>query len=168
MQKINFIHIIVNHLRTLRNFRTNRISITDIILFFITPIFLSFTFVLIWEVSLDEIIGDILKSIAIFSAFLLNMLAIVSNSLDKDKIKNDKYKKIYAKEIHSNLSFEILLGIFSVIFLIAQLLLIDYQNPSNNLYILKKIIEIINFSLLGIFLLTLIMCLNRIYILLRY
>ncbi len=166
MDKIDVFHIILNHLKTLRNIRTGKTSCSDIFVFFVWPFLFSVTFVF-FDISINPIIGDLLKAIAIFSAFLFNMLAIVNSSLNNEKIKADGVKGVYAKEIHTNLSFEILTGIFLVIFLILQSMLIKLSDCDLVFY-LRKIVEVINLSLLGVFLLTLIMCLNRVYILLRY
>lgn len=170
MDKINLIHIVSNHLKTLRNINSGKISTWDMFIFFAFPFIVSLGMT-INNITIQSIIGDLLKAIAIFSAFLFNMLAIVNNSFDREKVKNNKLKSMYAKEIHTNLSFEILLGVTLVFFLIVQSIVT--QMPSlpdfyNLDYWLKKIIETINISLLGTFLLTLLMCLNRVYILIKY
>lgn len=166
MDKLNFFHIVINHLKTLRNIRTGKTSWLDIFVFLILPFIIS-VIIVYFNITLNSIIGDVLKAIAIFSAFLFNMLAIVNSSLNDDRVKNDEIKKIYAKEIHSNLSFEILIGIILVFFLIVQSILIEFTNDNAVIWA-RRVISIINFSLLGTFLLTLVMCLNRVYILLRY
>ena len=162
MTKIKVGHIIVDHFNTLCRFDTGKRSITDIIVFFIIPLTNAIILVALGG-SIMSILGDLLKAIAIFSAFLFNMLAIVNSTLNKESITHDQLKLRYAKEIHANLSFEILLGIVIVVLLLLQSLTVGI---TNNLWV-QNGIELTNIFLIGVFFLTLLMCLNRVYILLR-
>lgn len=167
MGKLNIIHIIKNHLKTFRRLGQQKVSKKDIFIFFFLPFLISGLLVYN-SISINDIIGDLLKAIAIFSAFLFNMLAIVNGSMDKEKVKSDKIREIYAMEIHSNLSFEILIGIFLVFGLLIQSMILGMSIQYIHIFLMKKLIELINYTLLGIFLLTLIMCLNRVYILIKH
>lgn len=167
MGKLNVIHIISSHIATLRSIHSGKTSKIDLFVFFVIPLIIGLVLTIL-NVSIQNITGDLLKAIAIFSAFLFNMLAIVNGSLDSEKVKNNKIRTIYAKEIHSNLSFEILVGIFLVLLLIIQSVFENMSDTNVYVYWIKNIVEGLNFTLLGVFFLTLLMCLNRVYILIKH
>jgi len=163
--KINIIHIVLDHLKTLRNIRSGKISITDIVVFFIVPLIISY--LLVWcQIFSDIITGDLIKAIAIFSAFLFNMLAIVNGALKSDDVDRNRIKKIYAQEIHSNLSFVIIVGIILTLTLISQSMIAGNLTNYKETYY-YQIIQGVNYFFIGVFVLTLLMCLNRVYILLK-
>ncbi len=169
IDRINVLHIITAHFKTLRslnNRSSNSIYWGDLILFIILPLIVAILLTY-RNISIKSISGDLIKSVAIFAAFLFNMLAIIYNSL-KDLSKDaetDQIKKIYIKEIHTNLSFNILVGIILIVLLVIQ------STFSDNVSCIKAIIEdllnILNYYFLILFVLTLLMNLNRVYILLN-
>jgi hypothetical protein len=167
--RINCYKIIEAHLKSLRSLNnkdSKYIYWGDALLFFIFPCFIAL-YLISKEITLDKILGDIIKSIAILAAFLFNMLAIIYNSMKdlKNDAESDMLKKIYVGEIHSNLSFNILVGIILIVSMILQMSfpekLSDFQ------YHTKQLINFINIFLLILFMLTLLMNLNRVYILLN-
>ncbi len=166
-ERINITDIIREHLKTLRslNQTSKGIYFPDLVLFFLLPIFIS-----LWltykHIDLTEQISNIIAAIAILGGFLFNLLAIIYGAMDKLKVDatNNKIKKKFIKEIHSNISFCILLSIFSTVCLI----LYSYKLPDYCIYIfIKNGLLFINYFLLLLFLLTLLMVLNRVYVLLK-
>ncbi|MDI5898636.1 hypothetical protein [Flavobacterium yafengii] len=166
--RINFIKIIKAHLKTLRslNQTSNLIYWNDFLLFYLIPIFLSILLIY-FNISIKTQVSNLIAAISILGGFLFNLLAIIYNSmgnLKSDALKNE-IKKKYVKEIHSNISYNILVSIFLIILLI----IFNIDIKFNDLSITKGInisIEFCTTFLLSHFFLTLLMVLNRIYILL--
>lgn len=169
IERINVVHIISAHFKTLRslnNRTSNAIYWGDMLLFIIAPAIVA-VFLTYKNININSISGDLIKSVAIFAAFLFNMLAIIYNSL-KDLSKDaetDLIKKIYVKEIHTNLSFNILVGIILIVLLVIQSTFSD--NGSCIKVVIEDILNVVNYYLLILFVLTLLMNLNRVYILLN-
>ncbi|QCD61598.1 hypothetical protein [Tenacibaculum maritimum] len=169
LNRINILKIIKDHLGTLRslNQSSNRIYWKDLLLFFIFPIIIS-TF-LVWKgYSFKDQLGNLIAAISIFGGFLFNLLAIIYSQMENIKkdveTEDDKVKERFINEIHINISFCIVLSIFIVL----TLLLTTIDIPEfDYLEILKKVIIGLNYFLMSLFLLTLTMILNRVYILLK-
>ncbi len=169
LERINILSIITDHFKTLKslNQKSDWVNGKDLLLFVGLPLVLAI--LLTYKgYTFKEQLGNLIASISIFGGFLFNLLAIIYSQLDnieKDaNNENSDLKKKFVKEIHSNISFCIVLSIFIVI----TLLLSTIEIPEF-LYkwLIKKIIVGLNYFLMSLFLLTLIMILNRVYILLK-
>lgn len=169
-KRISIKEIISAHLKTLRslNQASNGIYIPDLLLFFISPFLISL-YLIYKDIELSSQITNLISAISILGGFLFNLLAIVYSIMDKlkdDSLKKgaSDLKKKFVKEIHSNISFAILLSIFTTVFLIIY----SFEYPSTQVYCcIKKLLALINYFLLILFFLTLLMILNRIFILLK-
>lgn len=169
LARINILVIIEDHFGTLRSLNSskNRISWQDAFLFIFIPIVISF--ILVYkDLSFEKQIGNLITAISIFGGFLFNLLAIIYSQFDKIEIdankEDNKLKKRFVKEIHINISFCILISMLIVITLFLSTIDIpkfDYD------WLLNKVIIGVNYFLMLLFLLTLIMVLNRVYILLK-
>ena len=161
--RVNFIHIIKAHFATFRAVgQAKGIYFWDLILFIFFPAVVAI-FMTCTGVEFKELISDIITAISILAGFLFNLLAIIYTSLEKLKIEKSEIKKKFILELHSNISYNILVSIF----LICFLFLYKISIPKSELCdVLKKILIAINIFLLISFVLTLLMVLNRIYILL--
>ena len=176
ISRINIVGIISGHLKTLKslnqNQNSNRIYFPDLLLFFLFPILLS-GFLTYQKIDLLTQVSNLIAAVSILGGFLFNFLAIIYGAMDKLKKdieetvvpdSNNTLKKIFIREIHSNISYCILLSIFSVTFLIIY----SYSLPCSIFYqIISQILLFINYFLLIHFLLSLLMVLNRVYILLK-
>lgn len=171
--RINVNQIISGHLRTLRslNQTSKGIYFPDLITFFVFPIALS-GYLTYKNIDLLNQVTNIIAAISILGGFLFNLLAIIYGVMDKLKVDieqpkkgiNSELKKIFIKEIHSNISYCILLSIFTTTFL----LIYSSDFPCTSIFkIVKQTILFTNYFLLFHFLLTLLMVLNRVYILLK-
>ncbi len=169
LDRINILKIIKDHLGTMRslNQSSNRIYWKDFLLFFIFPVIVST--LLVWKgYSFKEQLGNLIAAISIFGGFLFNLLAIIYSQMENIKkdaeTEDDKVKKRFINEIHINISFCIVLSICIVL----TLLLTTIDIPEfEYLEILNKTINGLNYFLMILFLLTLTMILNRVYILLK-
>lgn len=166
LSRINCYKIVKNHYSSLRSLGQTSKTIywQDFLLFILFPTALSLF--LVWkDINFKSQITNLIAAISILGGFLFNLLAIVYNSMEN--IKKDAeisdIKKTYIKEIHSNISYNILLALLCVLALIfynIDLPVFKYCN------LIKSAILFINYYLLISFILTLLMVLNRIYILL--
>src|SRR5665647_976035 len=128
--RINILRIISGHLNTLRSLNQNKdsksIYLPDFLLFFLFPLLLSG--ILTYNgIELLTQVSNLIAAISILGGFLFNFLAIIYGAMDKLKediakagVNNSliEFKKIFIKEIHSNISYCILLSIFTVTFLV--------------------------------------------------
>ncbi|MDN3621369.1 hypothetical protein QWY81_18015 [Polaribacter undariae] len=169
LTRINIFKIIKDHFGTLRNLNStkNRISWQDAILFLVLPILISM--VLVYkDLTFEKQLGNLIAAISIFGGFLFNLLAIIYSQFDKIEIDANKedndLKKKFVKEIHINISFCIVTSIIIVITLLLSTIDIpDFKYD----WLIEKFIIGINYFLMTLFLLTLTMILNRVYILLK-
>lgn len=173
MFRINVIHIVKDHIKSLRLEGKTKMYGGDIVVFFIFPLCVAIGLVC-FDISLKSQVGNLIKALAIFGAFLFNLLAVIHGQLDKInenalKIKDDNLKKQkakFAKEIHSNITFSILLSIALIFFMLVYDLTPEKCEIIN--MTILKVTLVINYFLLSLFGLTLLMVINRVYILIRY
>ena len=168
-KRINIASIVKDHFRTLRSLNQsyNFINWKDIILFIVIPLSLAI-FITYEGYNFKQQVGNLIAATAIFGGFLFNLLAIIYGQINN--IKEDaereasELKKKFVKEIHTNISFCIVLSIFIVL----SLLLTTIDIPNFIFHtIIEKIFIVINYYLMIIFVLTLMMVLNRVYVLLK-
>ena len=177
MQRINIYRIVKDHLKTLRSLNQsyNFINIGDFLLFFIFPSIISLTLNLL-NYNFIKQLDNLIASISILGGFLFNLLAIIYSQIeniktDVEKLGNNDKNKIereiknkFINEIHSNISFAIVLSLF----LILSLLSITIEIPEFKYKTLvENIFIFINYFLMQLFTLTLLMIINRIYILFK-
>lgn len=169
LARINILNILGNHFLSLRRTdQTKRIiSLWDFILFFLFPLLLS-SFLAYKNYTPKDSVESLIAAVSIFGGFLFNLLAIIYGQIEK--IQNDankeedELKKRFVREIHSNISYSILLSIA----LVVSLLLLTVDIPQIKFdSIIKSGIIVLNYFLLFHFTLTLIMVLNRVYVLLN-
>lgn len=170
--RINIIKIVLDHFKTLRTFRSDSktMSFGDILLFIIAPLGIAF-FLVYNGFTFEKQLGNLIAAVAIFGGFLFNLLAIIYGQLESiEKRNSEEYdsffelRKEFIAEIHINISFAIVLSVF----LIIGLLLATIDVPIEPIEkVLKKVVLVLDYFLLILFFLTLLMVLNRIYILLK-
>lgn len=172
--RINFIGIIKAHLSTLRSLNgpRDRIYLPDLILFFIVPAIVSL-FLTFNKVDLSGQLANVISAISILGGFLFNLLGIIYGLMDKLKselnlsnsdVSLNHLKKTFMKEIHINISFNILVSVFCILLLIIY----GYPFPDGQLFcVLNNLLLFLIYFLLMLFFLTLLMVLNRIYILFK-
>lgn len=169
LERINITSIITDHFKTLRslNQKSKRVNRKDLLLFIGFPLTTS-TLLTCKDYNFEDQLGNLIVAISIFGGFLFNLLAIIYSQIDnieKDaETETSELKMRFVKEIHSNISFCIFLSIL----IVMTLLLTTIDIPKFQYdWLINKFIIGINYFLMLLFLLTLIMILNRVYILLK-
>lgn len=168
-KRINIFGIIKDHFKTLRRFdsKSKIIYWKDLIIFIGIPTIIG-VLLAYKGFSIKPYIGNLIAAISIFGGFLFNLLAIIYSQIDKIKSdanqENNLLKKIFVKEIHVNISYSIVLSLIIILVLFCC----TATFPSFKYdWLVKKICLGFTYFLLIKFLLTLLMVLNRIYILLK-
>ncbi|AZB33769.1 hypothetical protein [Chryseobacterium bernardetii] len=167
LSRINIYKIIKAHYKSLSSLNGNGISFPDIILFIIVPSTISVCLTY-KNISIQPQISSLTTALSILAGFLFNLLAIIQNALTKikDDVKNqildsNSLKVRFANEIHANISYNILIAIITFVILVIYGLNLGLINQPLNI-----LLNSICYFLLIHFFLTLLMILNRIYILL--
>lgn len=173
ISRINILKIIIDHFGTLKSYGSDsrRINFSDLFLFIILPIIISILLVY-YGFSFQEQLTNLIAGISIFGGFLFNLLAIIYSQLESIEKNNEStddmqlhiLKKKFVDEIHINISFCIVLSIIIVISLFLST--IDFPIKEYD-SIFKNAVNGINYFLLILFLLSLLMVINRVYILLK-
>ena len=175
--KISIANIIKDHISTLRNNKTRKISYLDITLFFLLPFFIS-GFIVYLGISLnDALVNALITSLSIFSALLFNLLLLVYDVSEKklylpettDPVENNRRIKTreLLREIYNKISFTILISIITVSTLLIYFLKVSScVFLSINICSLQWLLALVIYYLTIQFALNLFMILKRIYILL--
>ena len=188
MPKIKVGKIIKSHFKTfyVLEDEKKKISISSYLLYILIPL-VGCIILTYFGYTMESEINNLIAAISIFGGFLFNLLAIIYTQVDKiliaiekDEIKAEKgelgifdttkrdlnNKRIFAKEINSNISYSIIVALTIIIFLL--LLNVDLPKITllNYAHFMKMAFIGINYFLLSHFLLTLLMILSRVYILL--
>lgn len=169
--RININKIVIAHYKSLSNLNNRGITFNDVLIFILFPLVLAC--ILVYNnISIKSQVSNLITALSILAGFLFNLLAIIHSSLGKirDEIRQQnlqdnslKYK--FANEIHANISYNILVAILTIVGLIISGL--NFETKSNELLsMFCRCLDLVCYFLLVHFLLTLIMILNRVYILL--
>lgn len=166
ISRINIWKIVNDHIKTLRNINSvsEGISRPDLLLFFIFPGIMS-AILTYKEIRINNKITILITAVSILGGFLFNLLAVIYGLMDKLKTDaaDNELKSRFVKEIHVNISFNIFLSFL----LILLLIMYSYQAESVCFSIFDYIFTGTLYFLLILFLLTMLMILNRIYIIMK-
>lgn len=154
--KANIFPIVKDHIYTLKDNRTDKISPSDIILFFVFPgviapllVYLGF--------CIDKDVRNIMAtSMAVFVALLFNVLLLIYDVVSRKESYDESsvIRRVLLKEVYSNIAFAILVAILSLVLLLMTA------------FVEELVIEILSgiiYYLAGVFILTLMMVLKRIH-----
>ncbi|WP_378106094.1 hypothetical protein [Chryseobacterium sp. sg2396] len=169
--RININKIIKAHYKSLSSLNGEGTSFLDLVLFIFIPLIVSI-YLGINNISIKSQISNLVTALSILAGFLFNLLAIIHNSLGKIKneirarsLNEDALKLRFANEIHANISYNILIAIITVVSLVLYGLNVEFIDPNINKILLLFLNSICIFLIIH-FLFTLLMILNRIYVLL--
>lgn len=115
IEKISFAKIWSSHFETMRNYKTNKTSGSDVFIFFILPVFVALTVQLNYALNKD-ILNSILTSASVFAGLLLNLLVLIYSISEKFKQSNNwEAKALVLQQTFSNISFSILISVFLIV-----------------------------------------------------
>ena len=166
--KINIKNIIKDHFSTLVNERTGNKSVIDYFVFIGIPILISSLLVFVFD-DLKQFATILITSLSIFTGLLFNLILLTYDLIKRNeaepiqvdvenerKTKLDDDKKVKGKilkQIFTNISYSILIAIFSII---SLLLLYIWDH-----HLYKLIIVFLVYFFVVNFFLTLLMVLKR-------
>jgi hypothetical protein len=167
LSKINICCIISDHFRTLRNFQTKKISISDLLLFIGVPIVASGALIYSKIYISENAVTTLLACFSILTGLLFSVLVLTLDLVRKEEATNGKEhpaeaanRKIRSELLHdtfSNISFSVLLAI--MLALISVLGIFDVH------WLRMAVSAVIYFGSAN-FVLTMLMVLKRIHVLL--
>ena len=152
LDKVNVGKIISHHLGTIKNTNTGKPDKDDIFTFFFLP-FLVASVLIYFNIELKtDATNIIIATLSIFVGLMFNIIVLIFDIVKRDA--SQKIKNEVLKQLLSNISFAIVLSIFAII--------ITLFTYSSN-FILKITFTWITYFCLGLFLVTLLMILKRMY-----
>ncbi|KAA3615837.1 MAG: hypothetical protein D8M58_22320 [Calditrichaeota bacterium] len=158
MSKVGLSKIISDHFTTFKKYKTQEVNYLDYIVFIVLPLICSTLLIYFKVVITKELSSILITALSIFAALLFNLLLLVYDIINKNNHSDNALKQRFLKEIYSNISYSILVSIFSVIILIG-----NYYFSCGIIYLT---INLIGYFFIFSFVLTLFMILKRIHILL--
>lgn len=170
-EKISPRKIVEDHLATLVHFGTEESKATDYFVFFGIPALIATCLVFIAKVSLStDGITFVATSLSIFSALLFNLLLLSFDLVRKYKKQWDdapqtksEILKYGLKATYANISFSILVAIFTIVILVLYFILkADFDAVQGA----KVAINLLTYWLIGVFLITQFMVVRSIHALL--
>lgn len=167
VNKLSFEKIIRAHFATMRNNRTNKLSVGDLFLFFGLPLFVSALFLNSYTLNKD-ILNSIITSASIFAGLLLNLLVLIYSLTEKYRQNasgNWEVKKVVLEQTFSNISFCILISVLLVIACMLGFRTDDEIKPP--ISITKDIADFLIYYLTAALVLHLLMILKRIHLLME-
>lgn len=160
--KINIAQIVTDHLATLRNEGTGKVSLFDIAIFIALPITFAVAYYASgWKFS-ENATNLVITGMSIFAGLMINVLVLIYtvalNTKTEDETAEEAIiEKRFLRQIFANISFSITTSVFIVVFVG-----ISFFTGSKAQEILSAIVVF----MLTNFLLTLLMTLKRLHILL--
>lgn len=169
LARINLLEVVYAHVRTLRELGQKGVNYGDVAFFFVFPAVLSIPLAYYFSPQLHKQDTDLLTAVSIIGGFLFSLLGMTSQIVDKVKNEvaegkpNNITKRIYAKEIHSNVAFGILMALASVLTLVIYGFM---ETPVAKQWKIESVLAWFNYFLLITFFLTLLMIVKRLFVIL--
>lgn len=168
LARINLWEIVVAHLRTLRRLGHRGIYAGDIILFFVIPAIAAMPLAYFFGDRLYDQAAKLLTSISLIGGFLFNLLGRVGQIVDK--VRKDapagSVRRVFAKELHSNVSFGIIAALTCSLCLVAFSFMAKPTVDMMRLDYGYIAVAWLNYFLCFSFFLTLLMIVKRMFIIL--
>lgn len=151
--KIDITLILKDHIKTIVNANTNKLSVEDILIFIGVPILFAVLCANLKVILTNDLIDIIVSSLSIFVGLLFNIIVVLFDIVKTEKVRIAKI--VLVREVVSNISFAIVLSITTIFSSLSTLLELGEW--------FKKTMNFITFSFICLFLLTLLMILKRMY-----
>jgi len=152
LDKINITKIIKKHIKTLKNYKTEKLGFDDLLTFIIFPL-VGTSILLYFDIGLnDKATNIIITTLSILVGLLFNVIVIIFDIVKRDSTLRIKNKLL--EELLTNISYSILLSLF----IIAFTLLTYIENDLS-----KQIFTGVVYFLIGNYFMTVLMILKRMY-----
>jgi hypothetical protein len=112
MNKINVLRIVADHFRTLRDFQTGKLALSDLFTFLGLPLVCAAASVYFKITFTSDVLISILTAFSIFAGLLFSLLLLVFSLTDKFDPQSMLFalrKQLFA-ELYENISFAILIS----------------------------------------------------------
>jgi len=113
MNKINVLRIVFDHFGTLRDYQTGKLSISDIVVFFLIPL-AGASVCAYFRVAFDkDALIAVLTAFSIFAGLLFSLLLLVFTLTEKNDAQSMLFavRKQLIGELYENISFSVLVSI---------------------------------------------------------
>ncbi|ADQ17091.1 hypothetical protein Lbys_1373 [Leadbetterella byssophila DSM 17132] len=152
LNKIDISKILTTHFSTIKNTNTGKPDKDDVLTFIVMPLLISISLIY-YEIELNpEATNIIITSLSIFVGLMFNIIVLIFDIVKRDASR--KVKNTVLKELLANISFAIILSVFSIIITLFT-------------YISKPCVKVfftwLVYFLLCHFCITLLMILKRMY-----
>lgn len=151
--KIDVRQIIKDHKKTLVNQNDEKPDFSDKLSFFWMPLIVAGILVFFGALIRESMISTIVSVLAIFVGLLLNVVVLLFDIVRKEDVRQVKITIV--KEVLANIMFTILISVACILATVATLL--DFH------CILLYFTNFIAYYFLGVFLMTLLMVIKRMY-----
>ena len=165
LSRINLLDVVHAHLRTLRRLGQPGIYTGDLIFFFGVPAAIALPLAYCFGDRLYEQAANLLTAVSIIGGFLFSLLAMTAQIVDKVRKESPSgsVRRIFAKEIHANVAFGIILSLACVVSLVVFAFL---TKPVARQWVGQVSVAWLTFFLIVAFFLTLLMIVKRLFIIL--
>lgn len=165
LDKIDVSRVVWQHLKTWRNYSTDRWRPYDYILFVVIPLVTAIVLVNVVGPLPKNLIGVVVTSLSVFTGLLLNLLILAVNTSQNLQQslcgRKKRLRQDLLHEVFINSSFAVLVAISTASFTLFLGVL-----GKKTLPFITSSLSVIIYFLGGLFLLTLIMILDRVFALL--
>lgn len=165
ISRLDITDVIRNHVHTMSSVRTGKILWGDILLFYVIPTAIGVTVSKHFPVTmLIGAKGDLLTAVSIIGGFLFALFAYIVTVLDKLQAMNSTspVKNRFAREIHTNIAYTILISLLSIVLLVCAGFL--KEKPEGWEVMGKQFFFASLYAVLIHFLFSLVMVIRRVYI----
>lgn len=160
--KVDVSRIVLDHVRTLKDYSTGKYRLTDFFLFFGVPVVIAAVLVYFYGELRSNLITIVATSLSIFAALLFNLLLLVYDVIRKSENpagNQETLRRRFLTEVFSNISFAILVAIIAIVLVLIRVLVDDAS-------VAEHVFSGLVYYLVSLFLLTLLMLLKRVHVLL--
>jgi hypothetical protein len=159
--KIDIRDIVRDHLATLVDYRTQRASPLDYVLFFVVPAVVAAALMFLKVGLTDSAVNVLITALSIFAGLLFNLLVLIASLADKRAAPTgESDARQVMKSIYANIAYSLLVSLLTLLPLGLFATLKDE--------LAKKIAMAVSYYFIVHFALTLMMVLKRMHILLSF
>lgn len=148
--KVNIIQIILEHHKTLKDYESEQVSLSDQFVFVGIPLIIVLINIFFCLTISQELRSALINFGAIFSALLISVLVLVYDQRSKiyDRRKkislgqHPNFDALYTtlKELYHNICYGILISLLLVVFSLLQIVTVDLEFSKLNLYVINPLV----------------------------